>query len=56
MPGRSIFYHDKLNKRAQNWNKILVLLEIYNRLWAKQGTQTVSEFILHYSGKTVIKF
>lgn len=53
---RSILYQDKLNKRAQNWNKILVLLAIYNRLQAKQGTQTVSGFISHYFVKKVIKF
>jgi len=48
-------YHDTLNKRAQNWNTILVLLAIYNGLEVKQGTQTVTRFILHYFGKTIIK-
>jgi len=53
---RSILYQDKLNKRAQNWNTILVLLAIYNRLQAKQGTQTVTGFISYYFVKKVIKF
>jgi hypothetical protein len=53
---RSILYQDTSNKRAQNWNAILVLMAIYNRLQAKQGIQTVTGFILHYSIKKVIKF
>jgi hypothetical protein len=46
-----MFRNDKLNKRAQNWNTILVLLAINNGLQVKQGTQTVTVFILYYFGK-----
>jgi hypothetical protein len=56
VPGRSKLNHDKLHKRAQNWNTILVLFAINNRLQAKQGTQTVTGFILQHYGNNVIKF